>query len=263
MSRKYLGETFDLHTGGIDNMFPHHEDEIAQSEAANGCKFVNYWLHCEHLTVNRQKMSKSLGNFYTMRDLLAKGYSGDEIRWALIGTHYRSKLNFDLGSLDQARTALRKFRAIFTRLAALPAGADGVDEAKEIAAKAKQEFADAFADDLNVARGLAAVFMFNREINSALAAGKFAADAGKVLLDQYRDFDRILAALDVDQAINAAQSAADADDTPAEVKDLLEQRTAAKKAKDFAKADAIRDTLKNMGYTVVDTPAGPKAEKIG
>ena len=260
MSRKYLGVTFDLHTGGIDNMFPHHEDEIAQSEAANGCKFVNYWLHCEHLTVNRQKMSKSLGNFYTMRDLLAKGYTGDEIRWALIGTHYRSKLNFDLGSLDQARTALKKFRTLFARLAALPAGNNGVEEAKELAAKAKQDFADAFADDLNIARGLAAVFMFNREINSGLAAGKFGADAAKILLDQYRDFDRILGSLDVDAAINVAPAS---DDTPAEVLELIEKRTAAKKAKNWSEADAIRDQLKALGYAVVDTPAGPKAEKIG
>ena len=259
MSQKYLGKTFDIHTGGIDNMFPHHEDEIAQSEAANGCKFVNYWLHCEHLTVNRQKMSKSLGNFYTMRDLLEKGWSGAEIRWVLIGTHYRSKLNFDLGSLDQARTALKKFRTLFGRLAALPAGNNGVEDATSLAAKAKQDFADAFADDLNIARGLAAVFMFNREINSGLAAGKFGADAAKILLDQYRDFDRILGSLDVDASINAAPAA---DDTPAEVLELIEKRTAAKKAKNWAEADAIRDQLKALGYAVVDTPAGPKAEKL-
>ena len=125
MSQKYLGKTFDIHTGGVDNMFPHHEDEIAQSEAANGCKFVNYWLHCEHLIVDGKKMSKSLGNFYTIRDLEKMGYSGREIRWTLIGTHYRSKLNFSLAALDQARSALGKFDSFFQRLNALPAGAKG------------------------------------------------------------------------------------------------------------------------------------------
>ena len=116
MSMKYLGESFDLHTGGVDNMFPHHEDEIAQSESVTGKKWVNCWLHCEHLMVNNTKMSKSLGNFYTLRDLLEKGYTGREVRWVLIGTHYRKKLNFSLGALDQARETLGRFGAFFARM---------------------------------------------------------------------------------------------------------------------------------------------------
>ncbi len=260
MSKKYLGATFDLHTGGIDNMFPHHEDEIAQSEAANGCTFVNTWLHCRHLTVNRQKMSKSAGNFYTIRDLLAKGYTGDEIRYVLIGTHYRSELNFDPAALDQARTALKKFRDVFRQLAALPAGDQGLDEAKERCAKAKQTFGDAFGDDLNIAEGLAELFRFTKDVRSMLAK-KISAHAGKLLLDQYRDFDRILAVLDVDQALKAVP-AETADDTPAEILALVAQRTAAKKAKDFAQADAIRDQLKSLGWQVLDTPQGPKAQKL-
>ena len=266
MSQKYLGKTFDIHTGGIDNMFPHHEDEIAQSEAANDCKFVNYWLHCEHLTVNRQKMSKSLGNFYTMRDLLQKGYSGAEIRWTLIGTHYRSKLNFDLNALDQARTALNKFRNLFGRLAALPAGNAGLEEAQEMTAKAKQKFGEAFANDLNVAEGLAEVFKFNKEVNAALAAGKFQQDAAVQILNQYRDFDRILACFDVDAVLDAAKTQGRNDGeqnaVPAEIMKLVEERTAAKKAKDFKTADAIRDQLKNAGWAVEDTPAGPEVVKI-
>ncbi len=272
MSQKYLGKTFDIHTGGIDNMFPHHEDEIAQSEAANGCKFVNYWLHCEHLTVNRQKMSKSLGNFYTMRDLLEKGYSGAEIRWVLIGTHYRSKLNFDLRSLDQARTALGKFKSLFVRLSQLPAGSAGVEEAREMTAKAKTAFGEAFANDLNVAEGLAAVFKLNKEVNSAVANGKIQKDAAGIILDQYRDFDRILACLDVDAALDSASASQrsssegnkpDAESAmPAEVTELIEKRAAAKKMKDFQTADAIRDQLKAMGWAVEDTPNGPKAVKL-
>ena len=118
MSSKYLGATFDMHCGGIDNMFPHHEDEIAQSEAANGCKFVNYWLHCAHLVVDGQKMSKSLGNFYTLHDILDKGYSGREVRWVLIGTHYRQSLNFSFQALEDARASLQRIDAFRIRLQA-------------------------------------------------------------------------------------------------------------------------------------------------
>ncbi len=262
MSQKYLGKTFDIHTGGIDNMFPHHEDEIAQSEAANGCKFVNYWLHCEHLTVNRQKMSKSLGNFYTMRDLLAKGYTGAEIRYVLIGTHYRSKLNFDLASLDQSRSALKKFADLFRRLAQCADGDAGLDAAKERAAVAKTAFGSAFGEDLNVAEALAEVFKFTKDVKGALARNEYQKQAAEVILNQYRDFDRILAVLDVDSAVAAAeenQSAADA--VPAEIAALVQKRAEAKKAKDFAQADAIRNELKNMGWTVEDSPAGPKVYK--
>lgn len=263
MSQKYLGKTFDLHTGGIDNMFPHHEDEIAQSEAANGCKFVNYWLHCEHLTVNKQKMSKSLGNFYTMRDLLAKGYTGAEIRWALIGTHYRSKLNFDLASLDQARSALKKFTDLFRRLGQVPAGDAGAEKAAELAANAKAKFGAAFGEDLNVAEALAEVFKFTKEVKSALAKNEFGKKAAEIALDQYRDFDRILGALDVDAALAAAPAAVENinEGVPEDILALVQKRADAKKAKDFASADAIRAELKALGWVVEDSAAGPRVYK--
>lgn len=266
MSQKYLGKTFDIHTGGIDNMFPHHEDEIAQSEAANGCRFVNYWLHCEHLTVNKQKMSKSLGNFYTMRDLLAKGWTGAEIRWVLIGTHYRSKLNFDIAALDQSRSALKKFADLFRRLAACPDGDAGLEAATARAAQAKEKFGAAFGEDLNVAEALAEVFKFTKDVRSALAKNEYQKAAAGVILDQYRDFDRILAALDVDAAVKEAADAGaaekqDAADVPAEILALVQKRTDAKKAKDFAAADAIRDELKAQGWLIEDSPAGPRVRK--
>ncbi len=260
MSQKYLGKTFDLHTGGVDNMFPHHEDETAQSEAANGCKFVNYWLHCEHLTVNRQKMSKSLGNFYTLRDLVAKGYTGEEIRYVLIGTHYRSKLNFDIASLDQSRAALKKFADLFRRLAQCADGAAGLDAAKERAAAAKKAFGDAFGDDLNVSEAMAEVFKFTRDVKAALAKNEYQKQAAEVILDQYRDFDRILAVLDVDAALAEKQKDANAD-VPADILAMVQERTDAKKAKDFAKADAIRDTLKAAGWIIEDSPQGAKVRK--
>ncbi|MBR4076095.1 MAG: cysteine--tRNA ligase, partial [Lentisphaeria bacterium] len=262
MSQKYLGKTFDIHTGGIDNMFPHHEDEIAQSEAANGCKFVNYWLHCEHLTVNRQKMSKSLGNFYTMRDLLEKGWSGAEIRWVLIGTHYRSKLNFDIASLDQSRSALKKFADLFHRLDSVAEGEGGLAEAQERAAQAKAKFGAAFGEDLNVAEALAELFKFTKDVKSALAKNLYQKKAAAVILDQYRDFDRILAALDVDAALAQKQEQqAEQSDVPADVLALVQKRVEAKKAKDFATADAIRDELKAQGWLIEDSPAGPRVTK--
>ena len=253
MSQKYLGKTFDLHTGGIDNMFPHHEDEIAQSEAANSCKFVNYWLHCEHLTVDNKKMSKSLGNFYTLRDLMAKGYTGAEIRWALMGTHYRSKLNFNLSLLDQARVNLRSFASLFTRLKGLDKGASGKEEAQTLAAKALQDFGDALGDDLNIAEALSAVFKLQKAVNTALAAKAWQDEAGKVILEAFEKFNTVLGSFDME---------AEEEDVPAEIMELAQKRQEARKAKDFAAADALRDELKSKGYVIEDTPAGMKVKKI-
>jgi cysteinyl-tRNA synthetase len=257
MSQKYLGKTFDIHTGGIDNMFPHHEDEIAQSEAANGCRFVNFWMHCEHLIVDGQKMSKSLGNFYTLRDLLAKGYSGPELRWVLLGTHYRSKLNFNVESLGQARSALKKFKDFFGRLKALPQGEAGLAEAVKLSAEAKAKFKDAVGDDLNIAEALSAVYTLERAVNGAVSAGRFGAKAGAAVLEQFRDFDKVLAVFDVDAAEAPVQDA-----VPAEILELALKRVEAKKAKDFKAADALRDQIKAAGYLVTDTPKGPELKKL-
>ena len=256
MSMKYLGRTFDIHTGGIDNMFPHHEDEIAQSEAANSCKFVNYWLHCEHLTIDKKKMSKSLGNFYTLRDLLNKGYSGKEVRWALIGTHYRSKLNFNLGLCDQARSTLKKFADFFGRLKALPQGTAGKEEAAGLAADADKKFADAIGDDLNIAEALSAVFTLERAVNTALASNSLQSEAGGVILEQFRRFDRVLAVFDVDAAASE-----EAEDVPAGIMALAQKRIEARKAKDFKTADEIRDSLKAQGWVIIDTPQGMKVKR--
>ena len=254
MSMKYLGKTFDIHTGGVDNMFPHHEDEIAQSEAANGCKFVNYWLHCEHLTVDNKKMSKSLGNFYTLRDLLAKGYTGAEVRWALIGTHYRSKLNFSFGLLDQARNTLRKFGDFFGRLRELPPGNAGKEAAAELTAKADQAFSEGIGNDLGIAEALAAVFTLERNVNSALSKQEFQREAGEIILEQFRKFNRVLGALDVDAAETA-------EEIPEEILKMAEARTAARKARDFAKADELRNQMKAAGWIIEDKPGGFSIKK--
>jgi cysteinyl-tRNA synthetase len=205
-------------------------------------------------------MSKSLGNFYTLRDLTAKGWSGAEIRYLLLGTHYRSKLNFDPDALGQARTALKKFRTLFSRLNVAPAGNALLAEAKAAAEAARAKFADGLADDLNIAEAFATVHKFTKEVNGLLAKGA-CHDAAAVLLDQYRDFDRVLAFLDVDAAL-AAAAEAPKQEVPAEILELARKRAEAKKAKDFAAADAIRAQINAAGWAVKDTPAGPEFSKL-
>ena len=248
MSMKYLGESFDLHTGGVDNMFPHHEDEIAQSESVTGKKWVNCWLHCEHLMVNNTKMSKSLGNFYTLRDLLEKGYTGREVRWVLIGTHYRKKLNFSLGALDQARETLNRFGAFFARMKGIDQTGDG-SEVQELLDRTGEQFRAAIADDLNSAGAAAALFTLVRDGNRLADEGKLSAAGAKAILEQCRDFDRIFGCLAVDEA-----PAAEA--IPAEVVALAEERAQARKNKNWAESDRLRDAIKAAGYAVEDAPGG-------
>ena len=248
MSMKYLGETFDLHTGGVDNMFPHHEDEIAQSESVTGKKWVNYWLHCEHLMVDNTKMSKSLGNFYTLRDLLAKGYTGREVRWVLIGSHYRKKLNFSLTALDQARETLGKFSTFFARMKEITAPGDG-SESTAIVEDALKSFRTAIADDLNSAGATAALFALMRDGNRLADSGTLSAAGAAKILDCCRDFDRIFGCLDVDAA-PAAET------FPDEVVAMAEERAAARKNKNWAESDRLRDAIKAAGYLIEDAPGG-------
>ena len=252
MSSKYLGKTFDIHCGGIDNMFPHHEDEIAQSEAANGCRFVNYWLHCAHLMVEGQKMSKSLGNFFTLRDLLDKGYSGREIRWVLIGTHYRQSLNFSFKALEEARTALQRIDAFRTRLDELSNAPDsGCDDVKAPLATAAAGFQAGLADDLNISMALAALFDYIRDLNRLMDDGKCAGAAARDARALLERFDSVLAVCTPDSS----------DDVPAEIQAKADARQAARKAKDFAAADALRKELDSLGWVVEDTPKGPRVKR--
>ncbi|MCI5779039.1 MAG: cysteine--tRNA ligase [Lentisphaeria bacterium] len=248
MSMKYLGESFDIHTGGVDNMFPHHEDEIAQSESATGKKWVNYWLHCEHLMVDGMKMSKSLGNFYTLRDLAAKGWRGREIRWVLAGAHYRKKLNFTLDALAQARETLGRFDALFDRLRGIAAAGDGAETAALVAG-ARDAFAAALADDLNVAPALAAAFELSRHANRLADEGRLSRAGADAVLACFRDFDRVIGCFEVDAERGA-------ETFPAEVVALAEARAEARKAKNFAESDRLRDELTKLGFAVKDIPGG-------
>ncbi|MBQ6473354.1 MAG: cysteine--tRNA ligase [Victivallales bacterium] len=254
MSSKYLGKTFDIHCGGSDNLFPHHEDEIAQSEAANGCKFVNYWLHCAHLMVEGTKMSKSLGNFFTLRDILDKGYSGREIRWVLIGAQYRQSLNFSFKALDDARLALQRLDAVLARLKDAANSPDaGGDALAPVLAKAEKQFADGLADDLNISAAIAALFDLIRELNRLLDAGNLGGRAAQDALALFARFDTVL---DI-----CTPDATEQQEVPAELLALLEQRQAVRKAKDWAKADAIRNELDSQGWLIEDTPKGPKLKR--
>lgn len=252
MSMKYLGRTFDIHTGGIDNMFPHHEDEIAQSESANGQKFVNYWMHCEYLIVDGQKMSKSLGNFYTVRDLIAKGYTPEELRWVLISAHYRKKLNFTFDFLKQSRETLKGFKTLFAKLnEVLKLGKDGVS-VTAIVHESVEKFGTAMADDLNISEALAPIFNLQRETNKLIASNELGVKGAEAVLGAFHNFDSILGVFDFEEA---------EEEIPPEIKVLAEERLAARKAKDFAKADTIRKQVSELGWIIEDTAGGFSLKK--
>jgi cysteinyl-tRNA synthetase len=250
MSMDVLGASFDIHAGGEDLMFPHHEDEIAQSEGAGmqvpGQKFVKYWLHGAHLLVEGKKMSKSLGNFFTLRDLLAKGFNGREIRYLMISAHYREQFNFTLEGLTGARTALARIDECVLKLRELagtiiPSGESGLIG----------HFSSALDEDLNVAAAWGVVFEWVRETNRKLAANELTAAEAARELNAWETIDCVF-------GIGVKTTA----EVPAELLALLDERQAARKAKDFKRSDAIRDELKAKGWVIEDTPKGPRLKKI-
>ena len=232
MSMKYLGETFDLHTGGIDNLFPHHENEIAQAEASTGKEFVKTWMHCAHLRVNGEKMSKSLGNFFTLRDLLEKGYTGREIRYVLINAHYRSGLNFAFTALDDARKSLARIDACVEQATegAVP----------EWAQKHLEDFAAAVNDDLNIPSAFAALFALVRDANGKGAAGT---------LGVFKRMDEVLGIIFFENEKKTVE-------IPADIQAMLDQRADARKAKNWAESDRLRDALAAAGWLVKDSKDG-------
>jgi cysteinyl-tRNA synthetase len=250
MSMKYLGEELDLHTGGEDNIFPHHECEIAQSEAFTGRPFVRIWVHARHLLVNGEKMSKSKGNFFTIDDLLAKGWSGAEIRFALIRVQYDQPLNFTLDGLQDARGALARVQNCRARLARIAAGreAAGADDVAPAVAAAEGGFQAAMDQNLNVSEALAAVF----ELVGSLNKSQPTAVGAQRALGALAGIDSVLA------CFGAQPEAASA--APAELQAKAEARDAARKAKDFASADRLRNEIDAAGFRIVDTPAGPRLE---
>jgi cysteinyl-tRNA synthetase len=249
MSTRYLGETFDLHTGGVDNIFPHHEDEIAQTEAATGKPFVKYWMHCAHLVVDGRKMSKSLGNFFTLRDVLDRGFTGREIRYVLCAGHYRQSLNFSFDALGAARSALQRLDEFQDRLAAL-AARGGESALPEWAGTAQQKFEASLADDLAISGALGALFDMVHAGNKAMDAGAVSPAAAEAVRGLLMRFDGVLAFLAKPET-----------DAPAEALALLAQRQAARQAKNWAESDRIRNELATRGWIIQDTPQGPKLKR--
>jgi cysteinyl-tRNA synthetase len=259
MAMKYLGETLDIHTGGIDLAFPHHENEIAQSEAATGKPFVKYWLHAEHLLVEGEKMSKSLGNFFTLRDLFGKGYKPSAVRFALASVPYRRQFNFTFEGLQQAVSAIERLRNFADRLkqGKFPAGSQpGVVER---IAKAAQDFDAGLADDLNTAMALAAVYDLVREANIAMDKGEFRQSDVAAAQEFLSTVDQIFAVVaDNDaeklQALGYQDSAGALSDS--DVEKLVAERQDARKLRDFASSDRIRKELANRGIILEDSRDG-------
>jgi cysteinyl-tRNA synthetase len=255
MGMRYLGESFDLHCGGVDLIFPHHENEIAQSESATGKPFVSIWVHCEHLIVDGQKMSKSLGNQYTLKDLLDRGYSPRAIRYLVLSVHYRQKINFTFDSLDAAAGALRRVDEMRFRLAHA-AERGGPDAALGAAVeRLPRDFAAALADDLNAAAALAALFVLVKEVNVAVEERRLGEGDRARVLAALADVDRVLGVLDPAGWPGGGETAEGED---AEVDRLVHQRDEARRRRDFKESDRIRDELAARGIVLEDTPQGTR-----
>ena len=250
MAMKYLGETLDIHAGGIDLTFPHHENEIAQSEAVTGKPFARFWLHAEHLIVEGQKMSKSLGNYYTLRDVIQMGYQPEAVRYLLAAVPYRNKLNFTFDGLKAAATAIERLRNFELRLKTDKFPEGGNAEAGQRSQAAMQRFDDAMDDDLNTANALGVVFEFIRDTNTAMDSGAFGAGNVEGALAFLARFDEVF---DVLKPTVAAGGLSDA-----EIDALAAERNAAKKAKNFGRADAIRNELLEKGILLEDTKEGTR-----
>ena len=246
MAGRYLGKTIDIHCGGLDLIFPHHENEIAQSEAANGCEFAHYWMHNGFINVDNHKMSKSLNNFFTVRDV-AERYGYEPIRYMMVSCQYRSPINYSAEVIEQAKNSLERLYTCRDNIDFALKNAPEGGEVPAFVEQRKQEFTDAMEDDLNTADALAAVFMLVRDINTAISAG-----AGKQALKAFAEvFDELTGVLGL--VYNRKTETLDS-----EIEALIAKRTEARKNKDFKTADEIRDKLKEMGIILEDTPQGVK-----
>jgi cysteinyl-tRNA synthetase len=253
MAMKNLGNTLDIHCGGVDNIFPHHENEIAQSEAVSFQPFARFWIHGEHLLVEGEKMSKSKGNYYTVRDLIERGYNSLAIRYLLLSVQYRKQLNFTLDGLASAQSSLDRIKECIFRMksSALPEGCS--PQLTAALSTAKTQFEAGLDDDLNTALALGSIFVLIREINNALTEGKLQVDNRNEILEWFALVDDRLAIIPSDAPHGEGDQSNDA-----EIEALIAERIAARKNRDFAESDRIRDKLNDMGILVEDTREGMK-----
>ena len=255
MGMKYLGESFDVHCGGVDNIFPHHENEIAQSESATGKPFVRTWIHAEHLIVDGEKMSKSLGNFHTLQDLVDQGADLRALRYQLLSVHYRKKLNFTVDGLADAGAALKRLDEMRFRLLHAAESEDVADSGVgTVCERLLQEFGDALANDLNTSEALAALFGFVREVNQSIDAERLAMGDRQSILDALARVDEVLGVLEADEWREAEEGGL----SDEEIDRLLVERREARESRDFARADEIRDRLTQQGLVLEDTPTGTR-----
>ncbi len=244
MAMQILGKTLDIHCGGVDNMFPHHENEIAQSETLSEERFCNHWLHSEHLLVENRKMSKSLGNFYSFRDLLKKGYSGTVVRYMLMQTHYKTQLNFTFDGLDAAKSSIERIDNFISRLQK----AEGQDseEIQPLIEKRREEFLKALGDDLNISEALAALFELIREGNALIDNEQVGEKGKEALLALLKEWNEVLNVMTFESHISI----------PQEIQEAHEKRLEARKSKEWAKADELRAFIEEHGFEVEDSPKG-------
>jgi len=250
MATSLLGPKLDIHCGAVDNIFPHHENEIAQSEACTGCKFVKTWLHSEHLIVDGRKMSKSLGNFFTLRDLLNKGYQGREIRYLLLSVHYRTQLNFTMEGLEASRHALKRLDDFVGRLQdVVPGNTEG--DVNGLVTTTREKIKQALADDLNISPALAALFDLVRHANQMIDEGMIGHRGKDVLLQFLHELDELFGIFIWNQEISI----------PADVQEAFDKRLVARKEKNWAEADRLRAVIHSAGFQIEDTAQGPKLKK--
>ncbi len=252
MSMKYLGQSFDVHTGGKDLKFPHHENEIAQSEAATGKRFVKFWIHMEFLEINANKMSKSLGNFVTLRELLNRGANPRAVRLLLISAHYREVLNFTDESLSQAQSNISKLDEFIRRLRRVKGSEGASKQGETLSARALRDFTTAMDDDLNTPKALASLFTLVRRVNGLIDRERLSEPGAKAVLDAVQKVDSVLGFMkfDEEEALSNEQQA------------LIKERDDARRRKDFGRADQIRETLEEQGIIIEDTPQGTSWKRI-
>ena len=251
MIRKIFGRTIDIHTGGVDLIFPHHENEIAQSEAAYGETFVRHWIHVEHLLVDGSKMSKSKGNFYTLRDLIEKGFSPRSIRYLLISSHYRKQLNFTLEGLHQADQAIERLDNLVLRLHDIKTDAAGNPDVPQIINTTLGDFAECVDDDLNISRGMGVFFDFVHKVNSLIDAESLGSGDAQKILEALHAVDSVLGII-----FFRTSDSADVDEE--RIESLINERNEARKNKDFQRADEIRNMLTKEGVILEDTKDGTR-----